>query len=119
MRIVWITSGILCVGLGVIGVFLPLLPTVPFLLLAAFCFGRSSERLHAWLVSHPKFGASIADWQQHGAIRKRPKLYATASIVAVFLVSFAVNVRPTILMIQIAVLVGVLAFIWTRPEGPN
>ena len=86
MKYFWLGFGWLCVGLGAIGAFLPLLPTVPFLLLAAFCFARSSERVHQWLLNHPRFGPPIADWRRNGAIRRRVKWLATASI----LVSFAI-----------------------------
>lgn len=63
MKIVMMIAGWLCVVLGVIGIFLPLLPTTPFLLLAAWLFARSSERFHTWLVSHPKLGPIISAWQ--------------------------------------------------------
>ena len=60
MRVIWLIAGSISLGLGLLGVFLPLLPTVPFVLLAAFCFARSSERLHDWMLEHPKFGPAIA-----------------------------------------------------------
>ncbi len=60
-------------GLGLIGVVLPILPTVPFMLLAAFFFSKSSERLHYWLISHPKLGPPIVEWQTNGAINPRVK----------------------------------------------
>ena len=73
MQYVWAVLGLFCVGLALIGVFLPLLPTVPFLLLASFFFARSSERLHSWILSHPTFGPMIDDWNSRGAIRPRAK----------------------------------------------
>lgn len=117
MRIFWLILGVLSLALGVVGVVLPLLPTVPFMLLAAFCFARSSDRLHDWLISHPSFGPPIADWRRNGAIQKRVKWIATASIAAAWAIPFLVGVRPMVLMIQAAVLLCVLVFIWTRPEG--
>ncbi len=104
-------------GLGMIGIILPLLPTVPFLLLAAFCFARSSERLHAWMLEHPRLGPPIQDWQQSGAINPQAKKWATISIAAVFLLSLAVGVKTTVLIIQAVVLSAVLFFIWTRPDA--
>ncbi len=71
MRFLWAFLGLACVGLALVGVVLPLLPTVPFLLLAAFFFARSSERLHYWLLSHSTFGPLIDDWHSRGAIRPR------------------------------------------------
>ena len=117
MRVVWAFCGVLCVCFGALGVFLPLLPTVPFMLLASFCFARSSPQLHDWLLSHPVFGPPIMDWQERGAISRRGKIAATVSIAAVFALSLALGVRLAILGVQAAVLVGVLIFIWTRPAS--
>lgn len=117
MRWLWAVAGLLALGSGLIGIVLPLVPTVPFLLLATFCFARSSERLHNWLITHPRLGPPILDWNERGAINQRAKRYATISILAVFAVSVLIGLRPTILMIQAIVLGLVLLFIWTRPEG--
>lgn len=117
MRVIWLICGLTCVALALIGVILPLLPTVPFLLLAAFCFARSSERLHSWLLSHKTFGPMIEDWNSNGAIRPSAKRAATLSIVLVFGISLAVGVKTTVLVIQMVVLSAVLFFIWTRPNS--
>lgn len=69
-------AGVLSLGLGILGIFLPLLPTTPFVLLAAFCFSRSSTRCEAWLLDHPRFGPMIRDWRQHRAIPWRAKQLA-------------------------------------------
>lgn len=119
MRAIWMLLGCLSVALGAIGVVLPLVPTVPFLLLATFCFARSSERLHGWLLGHPRFGPPILDWQAHGAIRRRVKLLATVSILAVLALSIGMRLPAHLILIQMAVLSLVLLFIWTRPEGPR
>jgi uncharacterized membrane protein YbaN (DUF454 family) len=68
-----IVAGFACVGLGAIGVFLPILPTTPFLLLAAACFIRSSDRFYNWLVNHRWFGAYIRNYREHRAITARAK----------------------------------------------
>ncbi|MCB1368558.1 MAG: YbaN family protein [Rhodobacteraceae bacterium] len=116
MRLFWLIGGLIALGLGVLGVALPLLPTVPFLLLAALCFSKSSERLHLWLTSHRVFGPPIADWRQHGAIRRRAKVIASLSIAATFLISLAAKVSATVLIIQAITLSAVSLFIWSRPE---
>ncbi len=76
LRYSLITLGWLSVVLGVIGIFLPLLPTTPFLLLAAACFARSSERFYRWLVSHPQLGPWIVDYLDGKGIPLRGKVYA-------------------------------------------
>lgn len=117
MRIIWASLGILSVGLAVIGAVLPLLPTVPFLLLASFCFARSSSRMHSWMLSHPTFGPIIDDWNSSGAIGLRAKKMATLSIAFVFLISLVLAVPTKILIIQAVTLSAVLSFIWTRPNA--
>lgn len=117
MRLVWLVFGILSLALGGIGIFLPILPTVPFMLLAAFFFSKSSESLHNWLITHPNFGPPIEDWQRNKAISRRVKLYATVSIAAAFAISIALGIMPVILVLQAIILGSVLVFIWTRPEA--
>ncbi len=116
MRFLWAFLGLICLALATIGIILPLLPTVPFLLLAAFFFARSSDRLHNWLLSHPQLGPPIDDWQSRGAINPTAKRIATGSIVLVFGLSLALGLRPLILVIQAIVLSCVLIFIWSRPN---
>ena len=116
MRLIWIAAGTLALGLGMIGVVLPLLPTVPFLLLAAFCFARSSDRLHDWLLAHPVLGPPIEDWRNNGVIRRRAKIIASASILATIGISLWLQVGSTVLAIQAVVLLAVTIFIWSRPE---
>ncbi|MCV2867297.1 YbaN family protein [Defluviimonas sp. WL0002] len=117
MRPLWIGAGLLSLGLGVIGLFLPLLPTVPFLLLSAFCFARSSERLHDWLVGHETFGPPIRDWQLRGAVSRRAKLFATASVLASLVLTWGLGFGVTVLLIQSTALCGVMTFLWTRPDA--
>lgn len=117
MQYLWAGLGLLCVAMAAVGVVLPLLPTVPFLLLAAFFFARSSSRLHNWLVTHNLFGPLILDWQSSGAIRPAAKKAATVSIAAVFGLSVLLSAPFFVLIIQAVVLGGVMIFIWSRPNG--
>ena len=73
-----VAAGIAALALGVVGVLVPLLPTTPFLLLAAGCFFRSSERLYGWLIRHPWFGAYIRHYREHRAITLRAKVVTLA-----------------------------------------
>ena len=119
MRTLWTLAGFFCFGLGFIGAFLPLLPTVPFMLLAAYCFGRGSERFHEWLITHPTFGPPVLDWMEHGTISRRSKRAAYIAIALAFVISLILGVKPVILAIQAVVLIGVTIFIFTRREGPK
>jgi uncharacterized protein len=76
-RPLWMLAGGLSLLLGVIGIVVPVLPTVPFVLLAAFCFSRGSERCEAWLLAHPHFGPMVRDWREHRAVPLRAKQLAT------------------------------------------
>lgn len=89
-RSLLLITGLVSLLLGIIGVFLPLLPTVPFVLLSAFCFARSSERLHRWLLTHPWFADALNNWEQKKAIRKGLKRRAMLLSTLSFLVSIAV-----------------------------
>ena len=119
LRLIWFAVGVGAVLLGALGVVLPLLPTTPFLLVAVYAFARSSDRWHAWLLSHPLFGPVIHDWRSHGAIRPRTKLIGTASMAGVFLISLAAGVSAIILVIQAVVLSVCAAFVLSRPSPPE
>lgn len=74
LRLLILTIGILSFTLGVIGIFLPILPTTPFILLAAACFARSSERFHQWILNHKYFGNTLKNWEGNKTITKRAKI---------------------------------------------
>jgi uncharacterized membrane protein YbaN (DUF454 family) len=76
-RHLWIAAGFLSLVAGAVGVVLPFLPTVPFVILAAFCFSKGSKRWERWLVEHPKLGPYVKDWREHHAVPFRAKLLAT------------------------------------------
>ncbi len=73
-RLILIGLGFVFIGLGILGVFLPVLPTTPFLLLAAACFARSSKKFYNWLLNHKIFGAYIKNYREHRAITLRGKI---------------------------------------------
>ena len=118
MKLVYIAIGSIAVALGIAGVFLPLLPTTPFLLVAAWAFARSSPRLEAWLVEHPRLGPPLIAWREKRAIPARAKVVAILAMAA----SLAYMLwSPTIPVIGKAAAALVLAasatFILTRPSG--
>ena len=80
MRRLYFAAGLISVGLGTLGAFLPLLPTVPFLLLAVFCFARSNPKWEQKLLDHPKWGPQIRDWQERKAISRKAKIAALLTL---------------------------------------
>ena len=117
-RITWLVVGVLALALGALGIALPLLPTTPFVLLAAFAFARSSDRLHEWLVTHDVFGTLIDNWQRHGAISRRAKVVSVVSMAAVLALSLAMRAPTAVIVAQLIVLGGAALFILTRPAPP-
>lgn len=79
--------GWLALGLGSLGLILPILPTAPFVLVAAACFMRSSERLHSWVVEHPVFGVHVRDYLAGKGLQRRTKIVALATLWASILAS--------------------------------
>jgi uncharacterized membrane protein YbaN (DUF454 family) len=117
MRAIWFIFGWLCIAIGTAGIVLPLLPTVPFLLLAAFCFANSSDTAHQWLINHKIFGPPILDWRQSGSIKRSAKIMATFCMFATLAVSLILGVIWWALILQAIVLICVFIFIWSRPEA--
>jgi uncharacterized membrane protein YbaN (DUF454 family) len=119
MRALWLALGGLFLGLGLLGVALPVLPTTPFLLLAAGCFAKSSPRLHGWLLAHPAFGPPIRNWEENGAISRPAKRLAVGSMAAVFALSLVFGLGWKLLLAQGLLIAIGCAFILTRPDGPS
>jgi len=76
-KLLFAILGWVFVMVGVVGIFLPLLPTTPFLLLAAYCFNQSSDKFHRWLLSHKVLGPPVKNWQEHRIIARKAKWMAS------------------------------------------
>ena len=118
MRYLYLGLGWFFVALGVIGAFLPVMPTTIFLIIAAWCFARSSPELEAWLLAHPLFGATLRNWRERGAISKRAKLMACGMIAVSYCIYLGFR-HPSPLA---AVLVGLAmaapaVYVATRPHA--
>jgi uncharacterized membrane protein YbaN (DUF454 family) len=118
-RIGWLLIGLVALALGAIGIALPLLPTTPFVLLAAFAFAQSSEKLHQWLLDHNVFGPLIDNWHRYGAISRRAKVVSVVSMIAVLVISLAMAAPAVVIWLQVLVLGAAALFILTRPLPPE
>ncbi len=113
-----IIAGILSLLLGVLGIFLPLLPTVPLVLLSGFCFARSSDRLHNWLLTHPRFGRIIRDYEVGKGIPRKVKIRAITLIWLSMGLSAVIVARPPLIAMLFLVGAAVSYYLWRQPE-PN
>jgi len=116
LRVVLLIFGFVFLALAVVGTLLPIMPTVPFLLLAIWCFSRSSERMHHWILNLPKVGAELRAWEEQGAISKHAKVWC--AIVMIGLVALPMLFRDLALWVKLAawtITVLVLVFVWSRP----
>ncbi|MBR1124194.1 YbaN family protein [Bradyrhizobium lablabi] len=116
MRIVYLALGWVFVALGVIGLIMPMMPGAVFLIVAAWCFARSSPRFEAWLLNHPTLGEPLRNWRAAGAIPRSAKIFACAGMAMGFTV-FCYSVEPS-LPFALAVAAGFLAcaaYVVSRP----
>lgn len=119
IRRAWQGLAVACVGLGGLGAVLPLVPTTPFLLLAAWAASRSSPELHEWLYGHPRYGPVLRDWRDHRALRPRVKCLALLLISASWmLMMMTVGSNPVRLLASV-VMLTVAVFLATRPAHPG
>jgi len=120
MRIVYLCLGWVMVALGVIGLVVPLMPGVVFLIGATWCFARSSPRFEAWLLDHPRLGPPLRDWRAAGAIPRPAKVMACAGMAFGFAM-FCFIVGPS-LPLAVAVAAGFLAcaaYVVSRPAAAD
>ena len=119
IRLFWLLAGLTSVAIGAVGVVLPLLPTTPFLLLAAFAFARSSTRLNRWLREHRSFGPLIDNWHRDGAIDRKVKRTAIVVIFMTPVITWLFGAPLWIIAGQIVVSSAAAIFILTRPSPPG
>lgn len=116
IRWFWFFVGWLMVALGIIGALLPVMPTTIFLILAVWCFSRSSPRFEAWLLNHPRYGRPLRQWKEQGAISRKGKCFAGGGM-ALGYVLFYIGAHPSW---KLALGVGLFfiasaAFVLSRP----
>ena len=115
IRILWLLAGLLAVAIGAVGIVLPLLPTTPFLLIAAFAFARSSTRLNNWLLEHRSFGPLINNWHRDGSIDRKVKRIAIIVILMTPVITWLFGAPLWIIVCQVVVLSAAAVYILTRP----
>ena len=116
VQLLWRALALVCLLLALVGLVLPVLPSVPFLLLAAWAAGRGWPALEAWLLNHPRFGATIRSWRAHGAVPRRAKWLASVMML-VSAVGIGLSPLPLWLRMGLPVTMLVVAiWLWCRPE---
>lgn len=119
LRWLWFVLAWICVGLGILGIVLPGLPTTPFMLLAAGFAAKGSPRLRQRLLDHALFGPAIRDWEASGAVSRRAKRVAISTMVLCGLVLWLINVPRWSLYCSLGAMSVVAVWLWRRPEPLN
>ena len=115
-RIILISLGLLCVGLGFVGVFVPGIPTTIFLIIALWAFTKSSEKLRHWLLNHKRFGPILNNWQEHKVVPRRAKILMVI-LMTLAVILFYYSLQSLILTIGlIIILVSVAIYVISLPS---
>jgi uncharacterized membrane protein YbaN (DUF454 family) len=113
----WRALALALLALGLLGAFLPVVPTVPFLLASAWAAGRGWPALERWLLNHPLFGEAIRLWREHGAVPRRAKWLASAMMLASAAVLVVATAAPNPVKVAVPLLMSALTvWLWRRPE---
>ncbi len=119
-KVAYFSFGLICLVLGLIGVVLPLLPTTPFVILAAYCFSRSSAKFHRMLLDNRLFGPLICEWEKHGVIPLKVKW--VSSTMMLIMISYPVLIKQLPWWADasmVATSLIALWYIWSRPSRPK
>ncbi|GHG13174.1 YbaN family protein [Paracoccus aerius] len=116
MRTLWYGLGLIALGLGIVGIALPVVPTVPFLLLAAAAFARSSPRLERRIMNHPTYGPPVRAWRERGAISRLAKIWATLAMACGVGFSLFLGMPLWVVVTQAMICTAIGAYVVTRPE---
>jgi uncharacterized protein len=115
-RVAWLVLGVVSFVLGMVGLLLPVVPTSPFIILAAISFGRSVPAWRHWLENTRAFGPMIADWHENGSISPINKVFAVAMMAGSVLLGVLLDIPNVALAIQITCLSAAAVFVLTRPN---
>ena len=115
-RWLWLVLAYACLALGIVGIFLPGLPTTPFVLLSAYAAARGSKRLHAWLLAHRLFGPMIRDWEATGSVSRRAKYWAIGTMALCALIFFLTAPKWWMAATGTGIMAIVATWLWRGPE---
>ena len=119
LRWAWCALAYASLALGIIGIFVPGLPTTVFVLIAAWAATHGSQRLHDWLLCHPRFGHSIRNWREHGAVSRRGKKMATATMAVCAAITLWCVPLFWVKVLSISCMAVVCGWLWRRPLPPE
>ena len=119
LRPLFLVAGVVLTVVGVIGLVTPGWPGTIFLILAAGCFARSSPKLEAWLLGHPRLGPSVVAWRENGAIPRKIKYIAIGSMILSFVIVLLINLSVVWTVIVGVSLLASALYVGSRPEGPK
>lgn len=115
--IIWRTIAVLSLLLGVIGLLLPIMPTVPFLLVAAWAGGKGWPVLEQKLLEHPKYGPQIIVWRKYGVVKRQPKVIASIMMAGSSIMLTFSPVHIALKLAVIGIMATVAVWLWLRPEA--
>lgn len=115
-KLILMSVGTLSLGTGLVGIFVPLLPTTCFILLAAYCYSKSSDRFYQKLISHSKFGPTILQWEKYRVIRVPIKCWASTMISISALLLWTTSAPLYVKIGTSAFLMGLVVYIWSKPS---
>ncbi len=118
-RWAWWLLAYLSLGTGIVGIFVPGLPTTVFILISAWAASRGSGRLHNWLLQHPQFGPSIRNWQAHGAVSRKGKWMATLTMAVCAAIMLWCVPIAWVKWLSIGCMTAVALWLWSRPLPPD
>lgn len=115
-RHLWAALAWISLVLGIIGAILPVMPTVPFIIVSAYAASRGSKRLRSWLTAHPKFSQPILDWEQHGTVTRRTKWVSTLMMTGSTIGMMFTTSRWWIPVVAGSIMALTAIWLWLRPE---
>jgi len=116
-NLIWRLLAIVALLLGLVGLFLPIVPTVPFILLAAWASSKGWPQMEQYLLAHKYCGPHIRSWREHGAVSRRAKYLATVTISGSIVLLWFLPLHRVMQVALSIVMIGVILWLWSRPDA--